>query len=67
MRDSLPEQTQSVLKDIPAYVVGGGSVVGFSMADATEVAQQVGIWFGAGVVIVTFFHRLYLFWKDTRK
>lgn len=67
MREQATEQAQSVLKDIPAYVVGGGSVVGFSMADATEAIQQVGIWFGTALVILTFAHRCYLFWRDTRK
>ena len=61
------EQAQAVIKDVPPIAIGG-SFIGFaSFADATEFVQQLGIWFGTLLVVVTLAHRIFMFWKDARK
>jgi hypothetical protein len=60
-----PEQT--ILKDAPPLAVGGGFIGFASFADATEFIQQLGIWFGTLLVVVTLAHRIFMFWKDALK
>lgn len=66
MKDQL-EQSSSVIKDIPPLALGGGFIGYASFAKATEIVQQLGIWFGTALVLVTLLHRLYIFYRDTRK
>lgn len=63
----MAEPQQTVVQDLKAYTIGVGSMVGFSLADLSTVAQQIGVVFGALVVVVTFLHRFLLFWRDLKK
>lgn len=62
------EQGQGLLeKDGIPLTIGGGSIVGFTLADVAETAQQIGVILGAVLVGVTLAHRIYVFYKDTQK
>ena len=61
------EQAHSIIKDLPPLAVGGGFIGFASFADLTVFIQQLGIWFGTLLVVVTLAHRIFMFWKDTRK
>jgi len=52
--------------DRTAYAVGGGFLGFASFADLTTFIQQVGVWFGTALVIVTFFHRLYVIYRGKK-
>jgi 3-phosphoglycerate kinase len=68
MKDYSQEIIQQIAqKDAFPLMVGGGSVAAFSLADIATVAQQIGVIGGAVLVFVTLAHRVYIFWKDTRK
>lgn len=66
MRDYEPVQ-KIIQKDGLPLVIGGGSVLGFSLADVATVAQQLGVIGGAILVFITIAHRLFIFWKDMHK
>lgn len=53
--------------DMTYLAIGGGSIVGFSLADISIVAQQIGVILGACLVAVTLMHRIYMFYRDTKK
>lgn len=63
----MAEPTQDLVKDLPPLALGGGFIGFASFADATQFIQQLGIWFGTLLVLVTLLHRIYVFWKDARK
>jgi hypothetical protein len=63
----MKEQEQAIAQDIKAYAIGAGSILGFSLADISEVAQQIGVICGAILVFVTLMHRILLFYKDLKK
>lgn len=59
---------QNVIKQDAVPLTVGGGFLGFSsFADATEFVQQLGIWFGTLLVLVTLAHRVFVFWKDAQK
>lgn len=60
------EQGQRIADDIPAYAVGFAGI-GLSLAEVTEIAQQIGIIFGTVLVIATLIHRVILIIKDLKK
>jgi len=63
----MKESIQDVKHDILPLSVGG-SFLGFtSFADATVFVQQIGIWFGTILVIVTLGHRIWKWWTDAHK
>lgn len=63
----LPQIPKALKQDAVPLSVGTG-FLGFSnFADATVFIQQLGVWFGTALVIVTLAHRLWLWWKDATK
>lgn len=58
---------QILTKDLPTVTVGGGFMGISSLAEAATAAQQIGMIFGALLVIVTFAHRLLMIWRDIHK
>lgn len=63
-----PDGIQNVIKQDAVPLTVGGGFLGFSsFADATDFVQQIGIWFGTILVIVTLAHRIFVFWKDAQK
>jgi hypothetical protein len=64
----MEERGQSILeKDGVPLTVGGGVFAFSSLADLATTAQQVGMILGAMLVFVTLLHRIYIFWKDTKR
>lgn len=58
---------QNIKQDAIPLSVGGG-FLGFStLAEAATFAEQIGMILGCALVAVTLLHRLYLFWKDSRR
>ena len=57
---------QIITKDLPTVTVGGGVMGVSSLAEAATAAQQIGMIFGAVLVIVTLIHRLLMIWNDIR-
>lgn len=62
-----PNQQSALWQDTPAYVIGGTGIAISKIEEITNIVQAIGIWFGTGLVILTFCHRAYSFWKDTKK
>ena len=63
----MKQQEQDLAQDIKSYAIGFGSVLGFTLADISEIAQQLGVIFGCMVVFCTLLHRILLFWRDLKK
>lgn len=62
------DDIQTVFKQDAIPLTVGGGFLGFSsFADATQFVQQLGIWFGTLLVLVTLAHRVFVFWKDAQK
>lgn len=61
------ESAHAFVKDVPPLALGGGFIGFASFADLTVFIQQLGIWFGTLLVVVTLAHRILMFWKDARK
>lgn len=64
--NSPPGLSDIIQKDAVPLAIGGGSILGFSLADVAEVSQQIGVILGMFVVAVTLLHRIYVFWKDVK-
>lgn len=63
----MKQDEQAILQDVKSYAIGFGSILGFSLADLSEMAQQLGVIFGSLVVFITLLHRILLFWRDVKK
>lgn len=66
----IKDHAAQIVRQDTLPVGAGGMVAGFckytesfDFSAATEFVQQLGIWFGTALVMLTFFHRIYMIHK----